>query len=1276
MRYFTVPYHRLFVQFIFTLLLSIGVAQLSGAQELPDYLDHSRYEQVYKEAKSFSDRERASTDRLKDQWRADVRRKQIAEDSITSNGEKISDNSEEIQYLNQQIINLNLGIERLQSSIIDLESQKEVNQSRIDDLRSQLEALEREEHDLRERLSLVSHKLDNQQSLVNSLEREVSQRNREVNDVHQEVRDITNQMERKKIEKANTEDRIYVIQSNALPQARREEKVVQGDLYTYRKEARELSEQIDDMERTTIPDLEHHLREAQSRVDQAGSELNSVSRDFEAAKRAIREVSENLEGATQRHLNLQDQLRELGNQRETIIGQIEQKRDRKSKMRQQIDSLISSGKDLRSEVRHITSQWEAKKDEVKRLREGGVDTEEKRKRLGQLRQEVRDLRRKKTEKEKELQQTENRVASLRDRESTLADEIGSLEGQQINIGSQIEETERNVLQEASYVRELEFTLQSARDRKNRLENSFNRLSAQLREARVERNFYRDGLNHAITSLDSMRTRRREVVEFRNNAKNKLDRVRQEIAQLESEIQNLRRQNVQLSQDLDHLRGEQLHAEGRLQGLRYQLEEADRQLADASWRRDEIQSEKADIGLLLTRHMDKIGERKGEMDDLSRQNFEIGSQIDGQREQIENHRVQIAYGESAIQSLEGAILELETSIVELREQIQGIKEDIVRSRSQFEAQDQVAQKAESVTSAKLARYNEVKEAFDTIFNQAVAEGHSQGQTQGEQDGSNQGVVDGSSVGQQQGALIGTEEGLVFGYNKGLERGEQQGQVDGYKSGFEAPAHRQEGVDRGWAQGLKDAQTEAQRVDYPKGRKDERSRLMSQLPSNEVTLDNLEEWEGPDVFSATRDLKGHLVTVDSPEAARRPMNVIHNSELTITANGEESPMAYHHLVSRAGVCTATPNVDVPEFVVPDLSRCDFQYTVFNQACKSHFGLAYFQFYEENYQKAHVEAVIPNCEEAQTVAFEENKNVKYQEGYDARYPIAFATSEAEGAEEARKKGFVDGKQRGFEENISEQRQIFYKNGRKDESRYFDESAVVTLELASLRKVNPGHSDIIVAGDELVLDMKVANFGMGNSARGAVKVQVEALTAGLLVPSQGWVDITSLPGSSLIHVINILKLKVDNDSTEDRVAELKVTLRNNEGDLRNFVVEVLITAHVLVDIKGNRWDLTPRVDDSPASLRVKVINKSQINAVNDLQLSWSLEEQTAEWLYFYTSNPVSIKASVEKPLAPNGSKFITISYRIFNRHHVRGKKIPIHFKVMSGGNISGEKTITITPR
>ena len=531
--------------------------------------------------------------------------------------------------------------------------------------------------------------------------------------------------------------------------------------------------------------------------------------------------------------------------------------------------------------------------------------------------------------------------------------------------------------------------------------------------------------------------------------------------------------------------------------------------------------------------------------------------------------------------------------------------------------------------------------------------------GNPDGLDRGVADGLLAGQKQGVLIGTEEGLIFGYNEGQKRGSEQGKTNGYKSGFEAPTHRQEGVDKGLVQGLKDAQVEALRTDYPRGRKDQRAQQMSQLPTREVTVDNL------DIFSVLPAANPGLETNGRPMA--RPMSLIHNSEF---APNVASP---RHLASRTGVCTADL-VDVPEFITPDLSRCDFKYTVFNRACQTSFNSAYSEAYTTSYRDQHAKAVVSSCEEARVDAFGKNKGVRYQEGYDASYPIAFAESEVIGAEEARRQGFIDGKRQGFEENISEQRRVFYENGWNDEIQYFNENAVVSLESASFRKVSQGRPDMIVAGDELMLDVKVANFGV-KSQRGAVKVRAQALTSGLLVPSEGWVDMVSLPGNSLIHVVNTLKFKVDSRSTRDHVAQLKVTLRNNEGDFYDFVVDVSIKAHVLVEVGTRRWmNHRPEIG-SYQNLKIKVINKSQIDAVNDLQIFWSVKGKASKWIRFVQSSPIVVKASLKDPIAPNESRSVSIPYNVVRSYRAVNKKIPIYLRVMSGGNLSGEKTIVITP-
>ena len=268
-----------------------------------------------------------------------------------------------------------------------------------------------------------------------------------------------------------------------------------------------------------------------------------------------------------------------------------------------------------------------------------------------------------------------------------------------------------------------------------------------------------------------------------------------------ERDNLRDRNQQLTRDINYLKTELPVAQNEWQNRRYDFEETKDQLAEARQKRNETRLRKERIELRLSHNSNEQRQREREMGSLSRENLQLMTQIKDHRETIENHQNQITRNESNIQSLTEEITNLETAIANLEKQILRLQGDIAKSQAEFQAQDQVAKAAESITAEKLAQYKEVKAAFDKVFDEAVAEGRSQGRSKGQPDGYYQGGCRRLySWSKARNPYRNRGGALLLVTTKAKKQGTQQGKIDGYDSGFQAPTHRQEGFRKGTRSGI--------------------------------------------------------------------------------------------------------------------------------------------------------------------------------------------------------------------------------------------------------------------------------------------------------------------------------------------------------------------------------------------------------------------------------------------------------------------------------------------
>ena len=1257
-------------------------AESVWASELPDHLDHQKHEQIYKEAKNVSDRERLLAEQIQSEWQAHVREKDRVEGLISSHGETISNHQRGIEQFKNKNLYLQSEIEKLRSEIPSLEATYKSNQSRMGALESERTLVVSEGKNLQSRFQEVTGELNQQERQVRSIERERENMAQHLGSINQSIDYIESDTSQKSRERSNNEIRIFRIQSYDIPQARREKQAA-------RQRHRRQKETVANLEGTRkevsrqVLRLEEDFQRAEQKVQRERRAVAPVRRALKQSRKEARESGNQFKRAQAQYAKLESEVEGFRQRHNGMHQQVQTKTQNKKQFEEQVKSVTRRIIKHRQAVKVLTHQHESKKEQINRLKSNtSMDPKQKKKKLEQLQGEARRIQKDLELKKSRLQKSRLRRKKIGGKISKLAVEIQGLRESLKDIESQIQGKEREKQQVALVVQKKQAAWNVAKQNEAQAKRRWDRDSEALKQAKVEKEAVRANLDSVKSRFTALEREYTQASKDLSRARRKLERARTHFVELENEMSNLIRRNQELNRRLVELEGELRRAKENLRYAQQQLQEVESRLLEARRIEEGIRLRKNEIEQKVADNSAKEGFLTSEIDRFSQENLELKNKVAKHRSTIVSHRDSMGRNRVEVERLTGEIFSLEASVSNLKEQVVDLDGKIFFSQAQFEGQDKVAQRAESITVEKLARYKEAKGAFDAILHDAQVQGRLQGRKQGPQNGYQQGFQDGAIAGEKQGHIIGTGEGLIFGYNEGHKDGVVKGEKDGYKRGFETPSHHEAGVEAGRTQGLADAQVEAQKTNYPEGRRYQRSQRMMQLPKEEITLDN-------SPVQVQGDLRGDFQGLTNlfPMGAGRNMNRVHGVRRGEFSVGEFSSSEWETRVSQLHPllsseegenesCVAIPGVIVPKFEVPPNSvRCEFQYSVFNNACKASFGEFYQSTYMNSYQGAHSKSMVASCEESRETAFEENKTLRYQEGYNEAYPVAFAKGETMGAKDAHKEGFVLGKKQGFEENIEEQRKVFFQKGQDDENKYFDHNAVVQMQSASVRKISSENPNIIVAGDELMLDIKMANFGLGSTNHGDVKARVEALTSSFLVPSQGWIDLVSLSGDALIHVLNALKVQVRSDVAKNHVAQLKVTLRNSEGDFNYFILDIPIRAQIRVNVKNkDSWSLRPEIGRR-VRLKIKVTNISDISGISHLQLSWSVKDKKkASWIRFRKPSPIQISASMEHPFRPNESRFVKIYYTV-RSYMAGGQKIPMNFQVTSGGLLLGKTMVILRP-
>jgi hypothetical protein len=361
----------------------------------------------------------------------------------------------------------------------------------------------------------------------------------------------------------------------------------------------------------------------------------------------------------------------------------------------------------------------------------------------------------------------------------------------------------------------------------------------------------------------------------------------------------------------------------------------------------------------------------------------------------------------------------------------------------------------------------------------------------------------------------------------------------------------------------------------------------------------------------------------------------------------------------------------------ATCNYKYEVIAQACMSAYSRSYENSFKNGYRDIYGGAYTGACEGSYDGAFAQYKDAKYQEGYAQTYQPPYDDFFAKGAAVLENQAYSAAKTEAYNANIVSKRQHYFAEGQKDAVKFFAENAVVQLVDVAFDKTTEGSADSVVAGDQLQLKIRLANFGGVASARGQLKTQIVPITNnGTTSATQGWVDLVSLPGQTVSTVRNIALLTIKGGIGAEDVA-LKVLVKLADGQVVEAPIQFRTVEHVTVQLKSldGGWlsqdgYKKPRVGRD-TKVNAYFRNESVINPNEDLKVELSAVGLSADDVEV-TTGTATIGKRRFSPGDETGA--ITLYYKVKNQALV-GKKITMALKVKYKGNISLNTTFEAIP-
>lgn len=704
--------------------------------------------------------------------------------------------------------------------------------------------------------------------------------------------------------------------------------------------------------------------------------------------------------------------------------------------------------------------------------------------------------------------------------------------------------ESEMQERSSYLARLEQSISSLTAEYEVNQRNVRDLDAQLRRSQTRASTLASEIASLEESLGSSQSRQSQARNELQGARDFLSSSAQTIAQNESQMRSNDSDIAQLENDLPSYEAE----EQRLAGLRDEAEGARNQQAQvvAGWDAD-------------------LREAQNILNQWNQAVVAVERQITAANNVIANNTNRIALNRQTLATKDSENSTLRVEIASLAARIISEDQALAALAKELKDQTDLAALLKSEMETALARYNQVQAHYDERFAFAEKQGVDLGSEKGDESAKGTGDLESEKLAKLQGEELGANWGKLQGEQDGLYDGLKEGKEKGYEHGFNAPENYQEGFDAGKEQGIKDAEKVAREEDYPRGRRSVRNSRFSQVPTQVVRLQN--RITGPEFnfneavfnehhFSNDNQSDGQFFE-ESANVEEQILSEISTLDFTI----ERTETNYSDLLASGGVVT---QVSVPQ--VSAMPHCQFEHPDFERVCESRFDEHFKDTFEKNYEgyfQDNFREVLPGFVQG---AFGQAKTGPYQVAKTRAYDLLYAMYDSIGAEDARNKGFSDGKEEGYTTHIQSARRNAFAKGEQDENSYFASNAVIKLNSVSA----VASSGSFYPLGRVSLTAQFTNFGERASQAGAVQMRIIPITGNFRV-IKGLDPVVSLPANKKAIVSGIGEIELSRSLRVNEVVSFRVQALYGPGQWEEKIVELRGQRHVAAS-KSVRGETNPK--------------------------------------------------------------------------------------------------------
>ena len=1131
---------------------TLVLSQVAQAETLPDEIDYVTYRAIVQKSLDESTALRSKADVIKNQISNLEIQISKNQDLIKASNDRINSNDgTSVQLLEEnsrrynEVARLNQDTERLRNELSDLSRQYNSLTQDLNNIDNQLNPARIELQRLDVLWKGIREQGEHAQADYDETSHRLEHKNRDLDDEKNSFQKITNDIQQSTLLVTDLQSRIAPLESQIAKSF--------DDLNRLNNEHARLMN-VSQQAHSQLQAAQQQLSKSQGDLKNAEVVLAPMKDKADSASKAVTQIQGEKNGATLRLSQNEAKLQDAQKSATQLPAQIsatqtkaDSQKSRSTALDAQIDVLNTDQSQIDDKIKNLQDEIEKTKtqpqtlESIRIIQQDTMKIEALKTNKAKSQQDEAALVKDKSANEGALALTLKSLQDLIAKNDSIAAQITTLKDTKTSMGNELSEIEGRLTSAVSLQvaanRELDLASQGLKSYRDTVAQSQTAVDQKQALADNSDKDINDIVTKKSKTQDSITSQQKSLADI----KSQIPIVMNKIEVSKNDAQKSKNRQVEILNDLNDLNRKLRETGNYINKLK---DDAQRVSYQYSFMNDQVTRLDSSRSALVAQ-INQVAQRSG-----ADQN-----QVEANLDATNNHLGTIQKNIAIVTSLKEMSAQLRNDIANAQSSISTLSRDLDNSRQAFASADNSATIAEAKTASDESARRQREKLYLQYSDEAKSNGSLQGSNLALPLGQSNGKKSANLIGFSIGTKIGAETALLNGRYRGLLRGKLSGDSEGYTAGLNSALDYQRGFDGGYSTGKETARLQALRDSYPVGYKRQRDVLLKNIPPTNIALNNQED----------------KVTVVNNSGVnsiiRTPIILAINSELrsNATATSDETELSQVEIQNALAIRSAiNPQVDQilvsmneynrpeknlsqaqyvyvqPETTPYDASKaqCDDVYknvAALKADCQSSFKAQFDSTYYAAYKDTFVQNYGGVYSESRTNTFEQRKNETFDTGRNDSYKVVFSEAKTRGAVVAENRGVVDGKDKGYSENIANLQVEYDKLGASKADAYFQSNGVIrSLANGLISTTDPRG---LAQGSVAKLGLKLANFGFADTYRNDVVVSFKALTDNVTILNPK-TTLRGLPKQSRIDLSNVSDIKISDDAVPGSKVSIKATL------------------------------------------------------------------------------------------------------------------------------------------